>query len=245
MSKLMYKRVVGAIGFTTVDEFKESDHPRADNGQFGSGGGGKAGGSGSNQSNGQKSKSNLSEQDIAYAKSKTVPVAKMIEKNNQGENETRMIAKSEKGFIATNSNEQTKIFESLRQAEAFLKKDEKYKPYLKEFVAEKNPDYDPTISEAAYVYHGVKIPSKSDNSERKEIKEMHERFNNVSVSMLEKVHAETKRKIEKLLKAGEGEMGANGHRSTRKATANHGAWMLTNSNADLEKYIKFRKKLES
>lgn len=38
-NRLMYKQIVGDSGFKTADAFNESDHPRADNGQFGSGGG--------------------------------------------------------------------------------------------------------------------------------------------------------------------------------------------------------------
>lgn len=43
-NRLMYKQIVGDSGFKAADTFNESDHPRADNGQFGSGGGGKAAG---------------------------------------------------------------------------------------------------------------------------------------------------------------------------------------------------------
>ena len=49
--------------------------------------------------------------------------------------------------------------------------------------------------------------------------------------------------LQRTLKAGIGEMGWNGHRSTRKATANFAVARIFDTKYELEKYLQQRKKL--
>ena len=66
-----------------------------------------------------------------------------------------------------------------------------------------------------------------------------EKYKNISNLDLEKIIKENENKIAHWLKVGEGEM-ANGKRSTKKATANHAAWMLSNTTEEIKDILKQR-----
>lgn len=150
MNRLMYKQVVGDFGFKTVDQFNEADHPRVENGQFGSGG-----------------------------------------------------SSSEEG-----------------KAQSFA---ERMKAKVEASKAKKAAESNEPI-------------------QRGNAQSLEEKYKGVSNEQIEAIIKEHDKRIKSLLKTGEGEMGANGHRSTRKATSNHGAWMLSNTNEELKSLLKSRNK---
>lgn len=84
------------------------------------------------------------------------------------------------------------------------------------------------------------LEPEKESIKRGESQSSLEKYKNITNEDLELMIKENEKQITRNLKTGEGEM-SSGTRSTRKAVANHSAWMLSNLNEEIKDVIKQRK----